>query len=191
MSEARWIKRLTRLMHGEEHEAPLDDPQVFCALYERDYLAVYRYLFGISGGAPQDIEDLAAETFLRAWKARRSFRGDSYKATGWLLGIARRLAIDAYRRSRGRMPQEVELDELPQPGPLPEAQMLAGEQQAFLWARVQTLPAAAREMLVLRYLLDWRIGRIAEYLGLSENNVSVTIHRALARLQRDWPEGKD
>jgi DNA-directed RNA polymerase specialized sigma24 family protein len=37
-------------------------------------------------------------------------------------------------------------------------------------------------MLVLRYLVGWRINRIAEHLGVPENTVSVTLRRVIDRL---------
>jgi len=32
------------------------------------------------------------------------------------------------------------------------------------------------------------VGEIAQYLGITENNISVTIHRTLARLREKWQE---
>ncbi len=46
-------------------------------------------------------------------------------------------------------------------------------------------------MLVLRYLLSWRVDQIAEYLEIPENTVSVTIHRTLERLQQHWPQPQE
>jgi DNA-directed RNA polymerase specialized sigma24 family protein len=43
-------------------------------------------------------------------------------------------------------------------------------------------------MVVLRYVLDWRVKRVAQHMGLAENTVSVTLRRALARLRQAWPE---
>ncbi|MEA4910116.1 MAG: RNA polymerase sigma factor [Anaerolineaceae bacterium] len=193
MKEARLLQSLSRLFHGEASETPLETPEAFSALYERDCLSVYRYLYGLHGGPAEDVEDLVAETFARAWKARRSFSGDPQTAgTAWLLGIARRLVIDAYRRSRARIqPEDGPLDEVPQLGPTPEGLVLAGEQREVLWRLLQRLPDEQREMLVLRYLLDWRVRQISQYLGIAENTVSVAMRRALVRLQREWLQGKE
>ena len=43
-------------------------------------------------------------------------------------------------------------------------------------------------MVVLRYLLGWRVKEIAHYLDIPENTVSVTVRRSLARLRAGWPE---
>lgn len=194
MKKARLIHSLSRLLHGDEREtpspdAPLESAEAFSALYERSSLPVYRYLFGLHGGPAQEVEDLLAETYARAWQARRSFHGDPLTAaTGWLLRIARRLVIDAYRRSQARIqPDEGAWDDIPAREPAPEALLMADERRQTLWNLLGRLPAEQREMLVLRYLLDWRVVEIGAYLEIPENTVSVTIHRALARLQRDWP----
>lgn len=193
MKEARLFQSLSRLFHPVEQDAPLESAEAFSALYERNYRSVYRYLYGFRGGPAEDVEDLTADTFARAWKARFSFSGDPHSvATGWLLRIARHLVIDAYRRSQARIQTEdVPLDEIPRLGPPPESLLLVGEQIDTLWGLLQRLPGEQREMLVLRYLLDWRINQISEYLEIPENTVSVTIRRTLARLQRDWPRAKE
>ncbi len=193
MKEAKLFQGLSRLFQGRGREAALESAEAFSLLYDQAYLSVYRYLFGLHGGPAEDVEDLAAETFLRAWRARRTFNGGlTAGATGWLLRIARRLAIDAYRRGRARIPPGDALpDEVPCPGLAPEHLALAGEQRRTLWVLLQRLPIEQREMLVLRYLLDWRVNQIGEYLGIPENTVSVTIRRALERLRRDWPDGKE
>ena len=192
MKEARWLQGLSRLFQGDERTELLDSPEAFSALYEQSYRSVYRYLFGMHGGPVEDVEDLAAETFIRAWRARRSYIGDPERAIGWLLRIARRLVIDAYRRERVRIQPETEAtDEIPGFGATPENTLLADERRQTLWNLLQCLPTEQREMLVLRYLLDWRVRQIGEYLQIPENTVSVTIRRTLVRLQRDWPQEKE
>lgn len=194
MKDVHLFDTLTRWMRNDEREAPLLDSEAFSDLYQRTYLSVFRYLFGLHGGPQEEVEDLTAETFTRAWKARRSFTGDPQQAAvGWLLRIARRLVIDRYRRDRARVwPGDDELPgDLPQPGPTPEVLLVMGEQYDTLWQLMQNLPARQREMLVLRYLLDWRVGQIGEYLEMPENTVSVNLRRTLARLQEAWPNGKE
>lgn len=72
----------------------------------------------------------------------------------------------------------------------PEEQALARQQRQTLWKLLQSLPLEHREMIVLRYMLDWRVVEIAQHLKRSENNVSVTLRRILVRLHRDWPRSE-
>jgi RNA polymerase sigma-70 factor (ECF subfamily) len=194
LKDVHILEKLTHRMQGQVPIAPLLAPEAFSSLYERAYLSVFRYLFGLHGGPQEEVEDLTAETFARAWKARRSFSGDPQTAAiGWLLRIARRLVIDGYRHGRAHVQagEDGLPEDLPQPGPTPEALLLMGEKYETLWNLLRTLPARQREMLVLRYLLDWRVGQIGGYLEIPENTVSVNLHRALARLQEEWPDGKE
>lgn len=168
--------------------ANLQDANTFRRLYERAHVIVYRYIFGSLGGATQEAEDLAAETFMRAWKARQRFEGDEEAAIGWLIQIAHNLVIDNYRRKKTQKIED-ELDETrvcnPQAGP--EEHLLHREQLNTLQQLLLELDPDQREMIVLRYILDWPVNRIAEQMGMLENTVSVNLRRTLQRLHKRWP----
>jgi RNA polymerase sigma-70 factor (ECF subfamily) len=130
---------------------------------------------------------LTAETYTRAWKTRQHFNGNDQAALGWLLRIAKNLVIDLSRRRKIRdVDEDVNIELLVDPNILPESDVIAREQITTLWRMLVNLSDETREMLVLRYMLGWQIKQVAGHLGTSENSVSVTIRRALQRLQRDW-----
>lgn len=166
----------------------LQNAQTFTRMYEQTYLTVFRYVYGLSAGSRQEAEDLTAETFARAWKQRHRFTGDEQAALGWLLRIARNLAIDASRRRKVRDEEESPSVEFLLDRSLgPEMDVIAREQIAILWQMMGALPARTREMLVLRYMLGWQVRQIANYLDMNENTISVTIRRTLKSLQVEWP----
>jgi RNA polymerase sigma-70 factor (ECF subfamily) len=176
----------------KENTCSIPNAEAFARLYEETYLIVFRYIYGLSGGPLQEVEDLTAETYTRAWKTRQRFRGDEGAALGWLLRIARNLAIDLARRRKARpLDENTSIEFLTDPNLAPEADVILHEQIVILWRMLGALPEDMREMLVLRYILGWQIKQIAAYLQMNENNVSVTIRRALKSLQRDWPQEKD
>lgn len=176
----------------KEDEGSISGPDVFARLYEETYLIVFRYVYGLSGGPLQEAEDLTAETYARAWKTRHRFSGNKNPALGWLLRIARNLAIDLSRRRKVRDTDENTLVELlADPSLLPEMDVITREQIRILWQMLDTLSEDVREMLVLRYLLGWQVRQIAVHLGLNENTVTVTIKRALKSLQHDWPQSQE
>ena len=176
----------------KEHENSLPSADAFARLYEETYLIVFRYIYGLCGGPLEEAEDLTAETYTRAWKNRQRFDGDAGATLGWLLRIARNLAIDLSRRRKVRdVDEEVPVELLADTQPVPEIDVITREQITILWRLLGTLPDEMREMLVLRYILGWQVKQIANYLDQNENNVSVTIRRALRSLQRDWPQEKD
>jgi RNA polymerase sigma-70 factor, ECF subfamily len=168
--------------------APYQEPEQFSQLYERTHLVVFRFVYGLHGGPAQAVEDLTAETYLRAWKSRRRFIGDEAAALGWLLQIARNLVIDAHRRRQVRG-AGLSLDDvhLTDPQASPEEQATIHEQYRTLLSAMQTLSSAQREIIVLRYLLDWPVKRISAHLGLAENTVSVNLRRILIRMRTHWP----
>jgi RNA polymerase sigma-70 factor (ECF subfamily) len=165
--------------------SPITSPSSFRDLYERNSLPVFRYIYGLTGGPQEDVEDLTAETFLRAWKARHRFDGDMNSATGWLIRIAKRLVIDGYRR-RSQAIRIPSID--PMPEPAPEQVAIDGEQRRHLFDLLAGLPDEQREIIILRYLLGWRVNDIARHIDSTENNVSVTIHRTLSKLREKWTE---
>jgi RNA polymerase sigma-70 factor, ECF subfamily len=171
-----------------ERSASINTAKSFSAFYERTHLSLFRYLYGVTGGPQEEVEDLTADTFTKAWRARRSFQGDESAALAWLMKIGRRLVIDNYRRRKARpQPESEPPEEFPLDEPIPEETAVAGEVGQTLLMLLRNLPEQPREILVLRYLLGWQVNHIAAYLEISENSVSATIHRTLEKLRQQWP----
>jgi len=184
---------LSRWLRKGKPGTPLVNTDVFRQFYEQHYLSVFRYVYGLHGAPIEDVEDLTAETFARAWKARRSFEGEPLTTgVGWLLRIAKRLVIDQYRRNQTHIQVVNEFPEdVPLIAPTPENLVQKSESYRQLWSLMNQLPARQREILVLRYFLDWRVNQIGEYLNIPENTASVTIRRSLQQLQQEWSEEKE
>lgn len=96
-------------MEGDEtlaRRAAAGDVAAFTALVRRHERRVRAFLVRLTRG--DGAEDLAQETFLKAWRSAGSWRGDgSYE--GWLLRIAWRLFLS---RRRGRCEEPVEMPDL-------------------------------------------------------------------------------
>ena len=60
------------------------------------------------------------------------------------------------------------------------------EKIEVLWRMLDALSDDVREILVLRYMLGWKVKQVAQYLGMTDNNVSVKIRRALKSLHSEW-----
>jgi RNA polymerase sigma factor (sigma-70 family) len=103
-----------------------------------------------------------------------------------------KLAIDLSRRRKVRdIDENFQIELLVDPNVLPEINVITREQIEILWSLLGRLPEDVREMIVLRYMLGWQVKQIAEHLRVNENNVSVTIRRALKSLERDWPQSQE
>ncbi|NRQ38125.1 RNA polymerase sigma factor [Nonomuraea sp. NN258] len=75
-------------------------PERFSVLYDRYFEEIYRYLAARLG--PEAADDLAAETFLTAFRKRRAYDPDRGAVRPWLYGIATNLAA-GHRRGLSRM----------------------------------------------------------------------------------------
>ena len=118
--------------------------------------------------------------------------GSEQAALGWLLKIARNLVIDSHRRQKTRgYSQDINQHIIPSDEPNPEEQAQVREQVKVLWSLLHSLPDQQREILVLRYMLGWRVQDIGAHLEMKENTVSVYIRRAIKRLREDWPTEGD
>jgi RNA polymerase sigma-70 factor (ECF subfamily) len=171
------------ILHRFRHTA-ISTPAAFSEMYERNRLPVFRYIYSLMGGPSDDAEDLTAETFIRAWKARHTFEKDSDSAIGWLIRIAKRLVIDDHRRKAVRKTASLHSDIKTET--TTEEEILMLQQKQELLNLLKELPTDQREILVLRYMLGWKVNKIAAHMGLSENHVSVIIYRTLAELREQW-----
>ena len=155
-------------------------------MFEAAHPIVFRYVYGVLGGPRQEVEDVTAETFLKAWRAREHFEGDRQAAIRWLLTIARNEIIDRLRaQQRGLDEAWLEDIEFADSDLSPEQQLVEREKWQQLQTLVQTLHESQREILVLRYVLGWKVKQIAAHLGMEENTVSVNLRRIVQRLQSE------
>jgi RNA polymerase sigma factor (sigma-70 family) len=148
-------------------------------IFERHAPAVRRFAGNLLRAAP-DADEATQETFARAHR-RLSRLGDDERLRGWLLGIARIVALDmlALRRRDG-----VELTAAAVPGEVidldgtPEHTLLDAEAEAMLLEELSRLPAPRRAALALRLDHHLGYGEIAEAMGWSVQKVKNEIHRA-------------
>jgi RNA polymerase sigma-70 factor (ECF subfamily) len=144
------------------------DFAAFEAIYRRHVGWTYALCLRMTAD-PTLAEELTQETFIRAWRKLRSFRGDSRFST-WL----RRLAINvvlADRRGRGRkLAEQVESENLT-PALDPGAAI-------DLESAISRLPLGARTVFVLHDVEGYRHDEIAEMLGVASGTSKAQLHRA-------------
>ena len=131
-------------------------------------------------GNPTEAEDVAQETFVRAYTQLRTYK-DTHRFSTWLLSIASHLSIDQLRRRRFlALPLENVpfLEWIADLGLGPEASALQGEASDEMQRCSTTLPPKYRAVLVLRYWHDFSYEEIAEALKLTPALVKARLHRA-------------
>ncbi len=128
--------------------------------------------------------DITQEAFLRLWKQWDAGGEDIQNPRAWLLRVARNLAEDyaksAFRRN-GTQPPEF-LNGLRSEQPQPADELERQEQFAQLRAVLDELAPADREILTLRYALDFDANTIAERLNVAVTAVHMRLSRARQRL---------
>ena len=133
-------------------------------------------------GDRQLAEDAFQETFVKAWKGRDSFRGACSEKT-WLSRIAVNTCRDMLRSGWFRMMKRSEPVESLFDLPAPEGTEAAPVREAVL-----ALPGKYREVIVLYYDRDMKLGEIAEALHLPVNTVSTRLRRARVLLKKTLGE---
>ena len=124
------------------------DADAFGQLVARHQQAVFNVTYRLTGNR-QEAEDVAQETFVRAYRALNRFDLERPFAP-WLYRIAANTALSWIRRRR----PEVALGEgalLSDPSPGPEAQAIAAERSARLRAAIASLPPNYRAAIELRH----------------------------------------
>jgi RNA polymerase sigma factor (sigma-70 family) len=135
-----------------------------------------------------DAEDLAAEAFLRAYRALAGYdreRIEALQPRPWLITILLNVWRNA-QRSAARRPDPTTLDGAPEPmdrregvEQVVERHETAGELAALL----ERLPTEQRIAVVLRHVSDLPIAEIAVAMGRPEGTVKSHISRGLSRLR--------
>jgi RNA polymerase sigma-70 factor (ECF subfamily) len=179
------------LFFRQAKKPPYTTKQAFSQLYDKTHIAVFRYAYGLVHGNQHDAEDITAQTFLKAWDARHQFTGTPTQAQSWLFTIAKRIVIDQYRKQQVR-PDEVAMpDTLHNNHPSPEKIAMQADEHQQVWAILQHLDEADRDMIVLRYMLDWQVKDIATHMNMNPNSVSVRLKRLMEQLQGLWLQQVD
>jgi RNA polymerase sigma-70 factor, ECF subfamily len=164
-------------------------------------------------GSADDAEDLAQETYLRAWRSYGTFEGRSSMRT-WLYRIATNVCLNAIeRRGRRPLPSGLEPPSGAPLAPVPAAALDVPWLQPFpsspldtatadpaavvaarsglrlaLIAALQYLPARQRAVLILRDVLDWPAADTGRLLGMTTTAVNSALRRARSRLEQQLPD---
>lgn len=132
-------------------------------------------------GSPEQAEELAQETFLRAFERLHEFQGSSRFST-WLYSIARNLCLDHLKRPR-LVESRAELERVSE-APGPEQAASDREIAARIESILLTIAEGPREAFILRHIEGLEYEEIAERCSTTVNNVKVRVHRAREALSR-------
>ncbi len=160
-----------------------EEEKEFLAAYDEHSASLFRFLT-MKIADREVARDLTQETFTRAW----DFRQNGGVIRDWkpfLFRTAYNLVVDVYRKKRA-----VSLDHLVDDQGFSisddnadEKRTVANAEMSRVRKGIDQLDETYRDIILLRYTEDLPPKEIARITGLSENVVSVRIHRGIEKLK--------
>lgn len=152
------------------------DRKQFVEYVESTQERLRRFLTALCCGDSALADDMAQETYIKAYMSSDGFRGDA-KFSSWIYRIAYNTYVSHMRATRPTAPLEGVRD------------MVSGESAdgAFryqaLYASLAKLPAAERTAILLYYFEDSPVKEIAKVTGAAENTVCQQLSRGRRHLR--------
>lgn len=150
-------------------------------MYQRFFKDVYLFVFSISKDR-QIAEDITQETFFKALKEIKNFRGDC-SVKSWLCQIAKNLYISQMRKKSmisledmDAVPNQISATNI-------EQEYIQKEDKLSVYKVLHFLDEPYKEIFLLRTLGDLSFKEIADVFHKTESWARVTYHRARLRIQ--------
>lgn len=154
-------------------------------VYRQYFDDVFRYLRGISGDEKL-AEELTEETFFKALKGIKTFRGDC-DIRVWLCQIAKNTYFSYWKKSKREETIEGKEDFLPTEKNM--EQLLVEKEMAFsLHEILHEIAEPYKEVFSLRVFGELSFKKIGLLFGKSEHWACVTYHRAKSKIQKGMEE---
>jgi RNA polymerase sigma factor (sigma-70 family) len=156
------------------------DREAFVHIVQRYQSLICAVAYNATGRLPLS-EDIAQDTFVRAWKRLAELR-EPEKLRGWLCTIASSVARNTARAEKPGAPVEL-LDTAPSHETSPDESAAVEEENALVWRALDALPEQTRLPLILFYREGESIAAVARILELSEDAVKQRLSRGRALLR--------
>ncbi|WP_330308798.1 MULTISPECIES: sigma-70 family RNA polymerase sigma factor [unclassified Streptomyces] len=159
------------------------DPELAVAFVRRFQHTVFGVAIAVLGD-PQLAEDIAQQTFERAWRHAQIYDSRRGSVMTWLTTIAHNLAIDAVRSRRPEPLAPEDLDALlGVVTETPEQFALADEESSRLRAAVAQLPREQGRALVMAGIYGMTAQQIADWEKIPLGTAKTRIRTAMGRLR--------
>lgn len=148
--------------------------QEFVAIVREHQERLYIHIRGMVG-RHEDADDVLQNTFLKAWQARDSFRGDA-KIGSWLFRIATNEALNFIEKNKitsdGEMPDVAS-----------DPYFDGDETERQLQRAVTALPPKQKQVFLMKYFQDMKYEEMSEILGTSVGSLKASYHMAVEKIQ--------
>ena len=177
------ISRTTGPPDASRRAIAIDSQAKFSELVKRFQGPLFGFL-GRMGFGQAQAEDLAQETFLRAWQSLGQYNPQRGAFSTWLFTIARNLAVNERSRAanlyevwEGPVPAD-----MPSTEPGPDGLLSRAQEREALRRALGQLPVADRCVLALAYISELDVASIARIEACTAGAVKTRLHRARHRL---------
>lgn len=155
------------------------DQLAFEEIYNKYYQKIYNYFWYRVGHDEDVAEDLAQDTFVRAFKALPRYKDTGKSYLSYLLTIAHNLLVNYYRTPK---PISIESTGVGVPDEI-WSDLETKDNIRSLWRAVQQLSEPEKNILYLKYQKGYKVAEIASIAGKTENAVKLILSRARKKLQ--------
>jgi RNA polymerase sigma-70 factor (ECF subfamily) len=156
------------------------DARAYRALVDAHLTAILAYAQRLLGSR-EEAEEVAQETFLRAWQHAETYRPEA-RVNTWLHTIAHNLAVDRLRKKRPLAASDA-LEEAPDSGKPPSVLLERKETVLAVQAALQRLPERQRAALTLTHHQGLSHAEAAQVLGVGVEAVESLVSRARRSLR--------
>jgi RNA polymerase sigma-70 factor, ECF subfamily len=159
------------------------EEQLLRQLHDDHAPALLRYATRLTDGDLQRAEDVVQETLLRAWRHPEALQPGSGSIRGWLLTVARHVAVDQHRARRAR-PWEVDVRQADDVALATADDEIERALESWTIAEaLGTLSPAHRAVIVETYYRGRSVAEAAAALGIPEGTVKSRAYYALKSLR--------
>jgi len=155
------------------------DREKFTLFVDKYKGPVYNMVYRLTGNG-HDAEDLAQETFIKAYRSLNSFKTNK-KFFPWLYAIAINLTRNHLKKKKPLLVENVDHFQTDKRNP---EQAVSKRQEAEAIAHhIQRLPVSLREAIILRYYHYLRFEDISQILCISLSAAKMRVYRGLEKLE--------
>jgi len=161
------------------------DSSAYRFLVEKNKKIIYSMALRILN-SPQDAEDAAQESFIRAYNQLHTFKQQA-KFSTWLCTITYRICVSRLKKpfyeSRGM--DDDALENYQDSADTPYKEMSDKEREVFIKKAIHKLPPIDALLITLYYYNDNSVGELAQITGLTASNIKIKLFRARKILEQN------
>jgi len=172
---------------GADFAALCGEDRAFDQWYEDALPRVYGFVHSRAGGDIALAEEVTAQAFMEAIRARDSFDGRSDPVT-WICSIARNRLLDHYRRAARDQARHLRLI-VTDLNTSEAAEWDQVDQRDAVQSALAALPPLERSALMLRYVDGYSVRETSHLIGRSEAGTESLLARARDRVRAAFPGG--